>query len=83
MGKRLENGEKNRLHPDKPANRRTGTDADECGFGCPWCRGCKGTLEDTFKCMSRANHWLASLSDKERKKALEHYKNSYFAILYW
>jgi hypothetical protein len=82
MGKRLENGEKNRWNPNKAANLRRGTDVDECRLGCPWCRDCHGTLEDTFKCMSRANHWLASLSDKERKKALELYEDSFFAILY-
>ena len=81
MCKRLEKGEKNRLHPDKPANQRKGTDADECSLGCPWCRDCKGSLEDTFKCMTRANQWLASLSNKERKKALERYENSYFPVL--
>ena len=82
MAKRFKNGEKNRLHPNKPANQRRGTDVDECSMGMSWCRDCKGTLEDTFKCMSRANQWLASLPEDKKKRALEEYNGHFYPILY-
>lgn len=71
--KRLKNGKKNRLHPDKPVNISLGCDPDH--RNAPWCKDCKGTKNETFECRKRALHWLASLSEKERKKALERYGN--------
>lgn len=78
--KRLPDGQKNRKNPDKPANRRGG--CDPCESGVPWCKGCEGTHEDTFNCRSRALKYMASLSDKERKRMMEKYGDCMYPILY-
>lgn len=81
--KRDSNGKRIRHNPEKPCNRRRGTDSDECRIDCPWCQDCNGSLEDTFKCQSRINHWLASLpNDNSRKEAIEKYKNKFFPLFY-
>lgn len=71
--KRLPDGRKNRLHPEKPANCSSGCDPHHANR--PWCQDCIGKKSDTFLCRKRALHWLASLNENERNKEMENYGN--------
>ena len=72
--KRLADGGKNRLHPNKPVNISGGCDPDHAGR--PWCQDCKGTKNETFLCRKRALKWFASLDEAEKERMFEKWGNA-------